>query len=74
MWLPGSKRVLSSQICANLDAEEISLVQEEVQQLQSHVPQPRKQHDLCQERVQVRSDQLVSPSHLLDGKWDPQPC
>ncbi|NXX43562.1 DHX58 helicase, partial [Tricholaema leucomelas] len=40
------------QICANLDAEEISLVQEEVQQLQSHVPQPRKQHDLCQERVQ----------------------
>ncbi|XP_054252831.1 ATP-dependent RNA helicase DHX58 [Indicator indicator] len=40
------------QICANLDTEEISSAQEEVQQLQSQVPQPRKQHDLCQERVQ----------------------
>ncbi|NXG53391.1 DHX58 helicase, partial [Psilopogon haemacephalus] len=40
------------QICANLDTEEISSVQEEVQQLQSQVPQPRKQHDLCQERAQ----------------------
>ncbi|NXR10769.1 DHX58 helicase, partial [Semnornis frantzii] len=40
------------QICANLDTEEISSVQEEVEQLQSQVPQPRKQHNLCQERVQ----------------------
>ncbi|XP_054032774.1 ATP-dependent RNA helicase DHX58 [Dryobates pubescens] len=40
------------QICANLDTEEISSAQEEVQQLQNQVPQPRKQHDLCQERVQ----------------------
>ncbi|XP_061873733.1 ATP-dependent RNA helicase DHX58 [Colius striatus] len=40
------------QICANLDIEKIASVQEEVQQLQSHVPQPRKQYDLCQERAQ----------------------
>uniref|UniRef100_A0A8C8B8W4 RNA helicase n=1 Tax=Otus sunia TaxID=257818 RepID=A0A8C8B8W4_9STRI len=40
------------QICANLDAEEIVSAQEEAQQLQSHVPQPRKQYDLCQERAQ----------------------
>ncbi|NXL36440.1 DHX58 helicase, partial [Glaucidium brasilianum] len=40
------------QICANLDAEEIVSAQEEVQQLQSHVPQPRKRYDLCQERTQ----------------------
>ncbi|NXH12588.1 DHX58 helicase, partial [Bucco capensis] len=40
------------QICANLDAEKITSVQEEVQHLQSHVPQPRKQYDLCQERAQ----------------------
>ncbi|NWW93321.1 DHX58 helicase, partial [Rhynochetos jubatus] len=40
------------QICANLDTEEIASAREELQQLQSHVPQPRKQYDLCQERVQ----------------------
>ncbi|KFO72143.1 putative ATP-dependent RNA helicase DHX58, partial [Cuculus canorus] len=40
------------QICANLDTEKITSVQEEVQLLQSHVPQPRKQYDLCQERAQ----------------------
>uniref|UniRef100_A0A8C5TWQ2 RNA helicase n=1 Tax=Malurus cyaneus samueli TaxID=2593467 RepID=A0A8C5TWQ2_9PASS len=40
------------QICANLDTEKITSVQEEQQHLQSHVPQPRKQYDLCQERVQ----------------------
>ncbi|XP_042643176.1 probable ATP-dependent RNA helicase DHX58 [Tyto alba] len=40
------------QICANLDTEKITSAQEEVQQLQSHVPQPRKQYDLCQERAQ----------------------
>ncbi|NWV72295.1 DHX58 helicase, partial [Malurus elegans] len=40
------------QICANLDTEKITSVQEEEQHLQSHVPQPRKQYDLCQERVQ----------------------
>ncbi|NWU55536.1 DHX58 helicase, partial [Dromas ardeola] len=40
------------QICANLDTEKITSAQEELQQLQSHVPQPRKQYDLCQERAQ----------------------
>ncbi|NXA09263.1 DHX58 helicase, partial [Sapayoa aenigma] len=40
------------QICANLDTEKIMSAQEEVQHLQSHVPQPRKQYDLCQERAQ----------------------
>ncbi|NXU79804.1 DHX58 helicase, partial [Oreotrochilus melanogaster] len=40
------------QICANLDTEKITSVQEELQQLQSHVPEPRKQHDLCQERAE----------------------
>ncbi|RMC01474.1 hypothetical protein DUI87_21913 [Hirundo rustica rustica] len=40
------------QICANLDSEKITSVQDEVQHLQSHVPQPKKQYDLCQERVQ----------------------
>ncbi|NXW43716.1 DHX58 helicase, partial [Nyctiprogne leucopyga] len=40
------------QICANLDAEKITSAQEELQHLQSHVPQPRKQYDLCQERAQ----------------------
>ncbi|XP_063210550.1 ATP-dependent RNA helicase DHX58 [Chroicocephalus ridibundus] len=40
------------QICANLDTEKIMSAQEELQQLQSHVPQPRKQYDLCQERAQ----------------------
>ncbi|XP_010282129.1 PREDICTED: probable ATP-dependent RNA helicase DHX58, partial [Phaethon lepturus] len=39
------------QICANLDTEEVTSVQEELQHLQSHVPQPRKQYDLCQERA-----------------------
>ncbi|NXJ96913.1 DHX58 helicase, partial [Corythaixoides concolor] len=40
------------QICANLDTEKITSAQEELQLLQSHVPQPRKQYDLCQERAQ----------------------
>ncbi|NWS12491.1 DHX58 helicase, partial [Pachyramphus minor] len=40
------------QICANLDTEKITSAQEEVQHLRSHIPQPRKQYDLCQERVQ----------------------
>ncbi|NWI27105.1 DHX58 helicase, partial [Sula dactylatra] len=40
------------QICANLDTKKIMSAQEELQHLQSHVPQPRKQYDLCQERVQ----------------------
>ncbi|XP_021388552.1 ATP-dependent RNA helicase DHX58 isoform X1 [Lonchura striata] len=40
------------QICANLDTEKITSVQDEMQHLQSHVPQPKKQYDLCQERVQ----------------------
>ncbi|NXS84075.1 DHX58 helicase, partial [Erpornis zantholeuca] len=40
------------QICANLDTEKIVSVQDEEQHLQSHVPQPKKQYDLCQERVQ----------------------
>ncbi|NXD97726.1 DHX58 helicase, partial [Chaetorhynchus papuensis] len=40
------------QICANLDTEKITSVQDEAQHLQSHVPQPKKQYDLCQERVQ----------------------
>ncbi|XP_074018804.1 ATP-dependent RNA helicase DHX58 [Numenius arquata] len=40
------------QICANLDTEKIMSAQEELQHLQSHIPQPRKQYDLCQERVQ----------------------
>ncbi|XP_029820309.1 probable ATP-dependent RNA helicase DHX58 [Manacus vitellinus] len=40
------------QICANLDTEKITSAQEEVQQLQSHIPQPRKQYDLFQERAQ----------------------
>ncbi|NWX23688.1 DHX58 helicase, partial [Aegotheles bennettii] len=40
------------QICANLDTEKITSAQEELQQLQSHVPQPKKKYDLCQERAQ----------------------
>ncbi|NWX37911.1 DHX58 helicase, partial [Notiomystis cincta] len=40
------------QICANLDTEKITSVQDEVQHLQSHVLQPKKQYDLCQERAQ----------------------
>ncbi|NXQ91100.1 DHX58 helicase, partial [Nyctibius grandis] len=40
------------QICANLDTEKITSAQEELQHLQRHVPQPRKQYDLCQERAQ----------------------
>uniref|UniRef100_A0A8C3LAZ5 RNA helicase n=1 Tax=Chrysolophus pictus TaxID=9089 RepID=A0A8C3LAZ5_CHRPC len=39
------------QICANLDTEVITSVQKNAQHLQSHVPQPRKQYDLCQERA-----------------------
>ncbi|KAM4645626.1 ATP-dependent RNA helicase DHX58 isoform 2-T2 [Amazona ochrocephala] len=41
-----------SQLCANLDTDTITSAQEEEQQVQSHVPEPRKQYDLCQERVQ----------------------
>lgn len=52
-WAQGEIRVIPSQICANLDSE-ITSMQDEVQHLQSHVPQPKKQYDLCQERVQVR--------------------
>ncbi|NXD44093.1 DHX58 helicase, partial [Copsychus sechellarum] len=40
------------QICANLDTEKITSMQDEVQHLQSHVPQPKKQYDLCQDRAQ----------------------
>ncbi|NXV81848.1 DHX58 helicase, partial [Atlantisia rogersi] len=40
------------QICANLDTEKIMSAKEELQHLQSHVPQPVKQYDLCQERAQ----------------------
>ncbi|XP_005059759.1 PREDICTED: probable ATP-dependent RNA helicase DHX58, partial [Ficedula albicollis] len=40
------------QICANLDTEKITSMQDEVQHLQSCVPQPKKQYDLCQERAQ----------------------
>ncbi|NWX93708.1 DHX58 helicase, partial [Nothoprocta pentlandii] len=40
------------QICANLDAAKIMSAQEHVQELQTQVPQPRKQYDLCQERAQ----------------------
>ncbi|XP_075631123.1 ATP-dependent RNA helicase DHX58 [Balearica regulorum gibbericeps] len=40
------------QICANLDTEKIMSAQEELQHLQSHIPQPVKQYDLCQERAQ----------------------
>ncbi|XP_014814593.1 PREDICTED: LOW QUALITY PROTEIN: probable ATP-dependent RNA helicase DHX58 [Calidris pugnax] len=40
------------QICANLDTEKITSAQEELQHLKNHVPQPRKQYDLCQERAQ----------------------
>ncbi|NXR29895.1 DHX58 helicase, partial [Cinclus mexicanus] len=40
------------QICANLDTEKITSMQDEVQLLQRHVPQPKKQYDLCQERVE----------------------
>ncbi|NXT67303.1 DHX58 helicase, partial [Chaetops frenatus] len=40
------------QICANLDTETITSVQDNVEHLHSHVPQPKKQYDLCQERVQ----------------------
>ncbi|PKU38694.1 hypothetical protein llap_10991 [Limosa lapponica baueri] len=44
--------VKESDICANLDTEKITSAQEELQHLQSHVPQPRKQYNLCQERPQ----------------------
>ncbi|NXC41420.1 DHX58 helicase, partial [Penelope pileata] len=40
------------QICANLDTEVITSAQEHRVHLQIHVPEPRKQYDLCQERVQ----------------------
>ncbi|NWY70517.1 DHX58 helicase, partial [Erithacus rubecula] len=38
------------QICANLDTEKITSMQDEVQHPHSCVPQPKKQYDLCQER------------------------
>ncbi|NXJ15676.1 DHX58 helicase, partial [Odontophorus gujanensis] len=40
------------EICANLDTEVITSAQEHAQHLQSHVPQPRRQYDLSQERAQ----------------------
>lgn len=45
--------------------------QEEVQHLQSHVPQPRKQYDLCQERAQVRGSWLKPQGCSLGGRPDP---
>lgn len=59
------------QICANLDTEKIMSAQEEVQHLQSHVPQPRKQYDLCQERAQVRGSWLKPQGCSLGGRPDP---
>lgn len=49
---------LPFQICANLDTEVIASAQEHAQHLQSHVSQPTKQYDLCQEREQVRGGGL----------------
>ena len=53
---------LPFQICANLDTEVIASAQEHAQHLQSHVSQPTKQYDLCQEREQVRGGGL-SPQY-----------
>ncbi|OXB63697.1 hypothetical protein ASZ78_009012 [Callipepla squamata] len=39
-------------ICANLDTEVIASAQEHAQHLQSHVPRPRRQYDLSEERAQ----------------------
>ncbi|KGL74527.1 putative ATP-dependent RNA helicase DHX58, partial [Tinamus guttatus] len=39
------------QICANLDAAKIASAQKYLHELQTQVPQPRKQYDLCQERA-----------------------
>lgn len=57
--LRAGRGVSPSQICANLDTEKITSAQEEVEQLQLHVAQPRKQYDLCQERAQVRGGRSV---------------
>lgn len=68
--LPGlgaGSAVSPSQICANLDAEKITSAQEELQHLQSHVPQPKKQYDLCQERAQVRGGRGLCPSTRLEN-------
>ncbi|XP_050841554.1 ATP-dependent RNA helicase DHX58 isoform X1 [Serinus canaria] len=51
-WAQDGSRVFPSQICANLDTEKITSGQNESQHLQSHVPLPKKQYDLCQERSQ----------------------
>lgn len=59
--LPGLRAAcgaLPFQICANLDTEVITSAQKHTQHLQSHVPQPRKQYDLCQERALVRGGGL----------------
>lgn len=64
--------VSPSQICANLDTEKIMSAQEEVQHLQRHVPQPRKQYDLCQERAQVRGSWLEPQGCSLGGRPDPR--
>ncbi|XP_025971571.2 ATP-dependent RNA helicase DHX58 [Dromaius novaehollandiae] len=40
------------QICANLDTAKIMSAREHLHHLQIQVPQPRKQYNLCQERVQ----------------------
>ncbi|XP_062451556.1 ATP-dependent RNA helicase DHX58 [Rhea pennata] len=40
------------QICANLDAAKIMSAQEHFHELQTQVPQPRKQYNLCQERAE----------------------
>ncbi|XP_025927030.1 probable ATP-dependent RNA helicase DHX58 isoform X2 [Apteryx rowi] len=40
------------QICANLDTAKIMSAQEHLHHLQTQVPQPRKQYNLCQERAQ----------------------
>ncbi|NXK93427.1 DHX58 helicase, partial [Formicarius rufipectus] len=66
------------QICANLDIEKITSAQKEVEHLQSHVPQPRKQYDLCQERVQdpfgeqlkKMMEQIQQYMEMLNLPWD----
>lgn len=73
-WAQGGSRVFPSQICANLDTEKITSAQDELQHLQSHVPQPKKQYDLCQERVQVRTAaQSPGAAHWVEDET-PKPC
>lgn len=67
-WAHGGSRAFSSQICANLDTEKITSMQDEVQHLQSYVPQPKKQYDLCQERAQVREGSLELWGCSLGGR------